>query len=100
MQRDEEPVVATLWSGCGVVLGDEPVHRVGQFDRERSALGSRREANLAVDAERGELLALRSGTGDEVPDLAYETSGDGEQPPRRALVRLPGRVRRQRRQRG
>src|ERR1700733_4256049 len=70
VQGDDETVWTAAARGLVVVLRDEAVDGVRQFDGERRPVLRGREPHLAIDSESRERLAGCAGAGDELTDLA------------------------------
>jgi len=78
MQGDDEAVQPSAGCVLVVVLGDQAVDRRGEFGGERGPVAGGGEADLAVDAQRGQRLAGRGGAGDQFADLGHQSRGYGQ----------------------
>src|SRR3954470_5504552 len=75
MRGDDEPVLAAALGAAAVVAAGQLRHGVAELLGERGAVGGGREADLAVDRERGDRLARPGGAGDQVADVTHQLPG-------------------------
>src|SRR5215472_6043284 len=69
MKRDDEPVRTTTRCVLVVVAGHQSVDELRELGSESRAVLGRREAHLAIDAQRGHGLTSRPGSANQLAHL-------------------------------